>query len=129
MTDKREFGIGAVLSLVGGRNVAEGGFGDVAELLEYLAGGPVWTHQFPRVSEEVKPALLAQLPHLVGDLELIEKEGRAIADGERTLEDVLIVWRERYGAKIALSPAAAGTVKQVNPFTELTEMMGKRRAS
>lgn len=61
MTTK-DFSIGCVISVTSGKLLAE--FSEVHELIEWMAGEPVWTHQIPRVSEEATPHLTAQYPAL-----------------------------------------------------------------
>ena len=62
MADKKIFSLEVLISSISGRLVCE--FGEMHEMLETLAGEPVWTHQLPRVSNETTPWLLKWFPEL-----------------------------------------------------------------
>ncbi len=58
------FHVGDILSLMTGTLVSPDGIGGVHRLAEHMAGGPVWTHQLPRVGREAEPVLRAAFPAL-----------------------------------------------------------------
>lgn len=58
----KTFSDAALLSLMSG--VLVGDFGEMQEAVQVLAGGPVWTHQLPRVCREMRPALARLWPDL-----------------------------------------------------------------
>jgi hypothetical protein len=73
---KRTFPTTVVLSIVSGRLLCES-FGDMHELAEYVAGHPIWTHEFAEqsLSDRLRRELIAQHPVLRGtDLASLGKD-------------------------------------------------------
>lgn len=62
MQSNREFRTDVLLSIISGTFLCK--FSDMHECMEYLAGGPVWTHQLPSVSREIGPRLRELFPDL-----------------------------------------------------------------
>lgn len=60
----REFHIGDILSMLSGRLVAPTGMQGIYGLAQHMTGGPVWTHQLPRVMDEAVDHLREQHPDL-----------------------------------------------------------------
>lgn len=111
----RTFGTGAVLSAYTGYFVTEK-FSDVHELIEHLAGGPVWTHQLGPAMEALKPALLAQLPWL-GEI-----EAPAPFNGEEHCRNWVALVSATYGAEHEIATVEGGWSR--NPITGLAAMAG-----
>ncbi len=63
----KTFHISDVLTLTTGLLVSNRHMEGVYEILSFLTGDNVWTHQIPRVMEECSPWLKAQYPHLFPD--------------------------------------------------------------
>lgn len=61
---KKTFPLGTVLSITTGRLLAPNGIGGVYEILNFMSGDNLFTHQLPRVMDECKPYLLQQFPQL-----------------------------------------------------------------
>lgn len=64
MSEKREFHIGDVLSAATGRLVSPRHIGGVYDILGFMSGQELMTHQLPRVSRECEPSLREQHPDL-----------------------------------------------------------------
>lgn len=113
-SELREFSLGAVLSVATGRLLAPSA--DMHDLIEYMAGGSVWTHQLPRVADECAPALLAQHPRLRDVTVPVELAG----------EQACLAWlAERiaeYGATLPVEPLHGHVLRE--PLTELAELTG-----
>lgn len=114
----KTFGTGAVLSAYTGYFVAEE-FADVHEVIEHLAGGPVWTHQLGDAMDALKPALLGQLPWLA------EIEVPAPLNGEQHCRDWVALVSATYGAEHEVATVEGGWGR--NPITDLAEMVGPDR--
>lgn len=62
MTTTREFHLGDVLSITTGRLISPRGIEGVYDILRFMTGQDLFTHQLPRAMTEMKPRLLAQHP-------------------------------------------------------------------
>lgn len=58
----KTFSLGALLSATSG--ILASDFSEMHELLEHVAGGPVWTHEMPTVFGPISAALISQFPAL-----------------------------------------------------------------
>lgn len=111
----RTFGLGAILTVTTDVFLVAD-IGDIYELLNYMTGDNLFTHQLPRAAGECKPALLEQHPQLaavdVPELPDADAYTAHLADLEKV-----------HGAELAVAPLATGAHKRVNPLTELADMM------
>lgn len=64
-------------------------FSPVHEAAEWLMGHPIWTHEFPRLSDKMKAAALAQYPDLPTE----------VAEGWEATRDAI---RARYGETVSV---------------------------
>ncbi len=111
----RTFGLGAILTVTTDVFLVAD-IGDIYELLNYMTGDNLFTHQLPRAAGECKPALLAQHPQLA-DVDVPElPDADAYMTYLANLEKV-------HGTELAVTPLAAGAHKHINPFTELADIM------
>lgn len=101
MTTHRSWNTEVLLSITTGRLLCE--FSDVHRCVEFLNGGPVWTHQMAHKPfvDELKQAVLAQYP----DLAAVDPESIDTANWQ-TRRDELI---REYGATRELAPARSIT--------------------
>jgi len=114
----REFGLDAILSVTTGRLLSRRHMDGIYEILSYMTGTSVFTHQLPRVADECKPEILRQHPQL-SDVQLT-----------RTLsENALMSWLEdqesRFGKTLPIQPLR-GYVGQ-DPIEELVDKVGPDR--
>jgi len=113
----RKFHLGDVLSVTTGRLVSPRHMDAVYDLLNFMTGDNLFTHQLPRACDECAPALLEQHP----DLKAVEvpAEFRDTAHvGEWLAEQVV-----RCGEYRMVAPLAEGDHTRIDPLTELS-MMG-----
>ena len=105
------FHLGAVLSMTTGKVLCQ--MEDIYRIAQHLAGGPVWTHQLPRVITESKPHLLEQFPAL------------ASVTGEEVTPDNFAAWLyERVtenGEWFEVAPMPADAHERIDPLSELAE--------
>jgi hypothetical protein len=60
----KAFHISDIISITDGRLVSTRGIGGVYDILNYMTGDDIFTHQLGRVGQEVKPYILQQHPCL-----------------------------------------------------------------
>lgn len=127
MSQTREVPIGVIMSLTQPYLLCD--FKDIHEFVEFLSGGPVWTHQIPRVADQAKPYLVEQFP----DLAAIEvPDWSAMEDwneiGHRTKVHRIGKWLEEiaieHGGSRMVRPLSADAVESKDPIAELVEMRG-----
>lgn len=109
----RTFHLGTILSVTTGTVVGPGGFSDVHDLIEYMAGEPVWTHQLPRVGRECVAPLRDQFPQLA---DVVVPQ---LASPEDYL-DWLETQTRRYGTWFEVKPLAAGDHTSIDPLSEMS---------
>lgn len=109
----KEFASCDVLSVVTGRLV--GKMGGVYEVLNWMTGESLFTHQLPRVGDEARPVLVAAHPALQ----------QAIDEAEQVTTDNwnewLQTWQDRYGPILAVPKFGADDHEQIDPMSELAE--------
>lgn len=109
----KEFASRDVLSTVTGRLM--GDIGGVYEVLNWMAGESLFTHQLPRVADEARPVLLAAHPLLQ----------QAVDEAEQVTTENYHQWRQtwedRYGPTIAVPKFSADAHEQIDPMSELAE--------
>jgi hypothetical protein len=114
----RAFDLGDVLTVTTGRLLSSRHMDGVYDILDFLTGDTLWTHQLPRATEFCAPRVLAQHPDLAS-IDVPEIEGQEEVDA----------WlrgaREQYGATRTLTPLD-GWASQ-NPVEELCDMVGPER--
>lgn len=123
MTDRKTktFPIGAVLSVVTGRLVSENHMSGIYEVLNWMTGESVYTHQIPRISREAAPVILAMHPHLKATVDEAEQ-----ITGENVWE-WLARWKDRYGDEIAVPLLTIAEHERIDPHSELAEMVHPHR--
>lgn len=109
----KEFATRDVLSTVTGRLM--GDIGGVYEVLNWMTGESVFTHQLPRISREAQPVVVAAHPTLQ----------QAIDEAEQVTQENYKEWRQtwedRYGPTIAVPKFGADTHESIDPMSELAE--------
>jgi len=112
---QREFPIGDVLSVATGILVSPHGIGAVYEVLNWMTGESIYTHQIPRISREAQPVILAAHPELAPAYEEAKQVNR---DNWRSWHDT---WVARYGASISVPRFTADEHERIDPVSELAE--------
>lgn len=127
MNDERSFSLGTVLSVTTGRLVAPGGIDDIYEILNFLTGETLVTHQIPRAIHTCQPYLQVKFPllakdHLESDLDDLNAR-LAIADSpETTVQEWVASLIERFGPSINLHPLPPNLWQRRDPVEETISM-------
>jgi hypothetical protein len=112
MSDTKDFSLGAVLSATTGTLLCE--IADLYEILNFLTGESLYTHQLPRAFKVCAPYVLQQHPDLVAvDTASITRENwrRWLATATK-----------QYGKTRTLTPIPAGAYQAQDPIRELIDM-------
>lgn len=122
MPEAKDFELGHILSVTTGRlfSRTKPPISGVYEILNYMTGVDLFTHQLPRASEECRPALLVQHPQL-GEIEVPEFEST----------DIVWSWLDeqesRYGKTLPVKPLAKGEHRSIHPVEELADLVGTEK--
>lgn len=111
----KTFPLADVLGTITGRLL--GKIDGIYQVSEFMSGEPVWTHQLPRVGMEIRPVVLRQHPQLAP----VITEAEAVTPDN--WQKMLAGWTDRFGATIALAPMTDDDHEQIDPQSELTEMV------
>lgn len=111
--ETKEFATCDVMSTVTG--ILVGNIGGVYEVLNWMTGESVFTHQLPRISREARPVLVAAHPLLQ---QAIDEAGQV--NGEN-YKEWLQKWEDRYGPAIAVPKFTAADHESIDPMSELAE--------
>lgn len=109
----KEFASCDVLSVVTGRLV--GKMDGVYEVLNWMTGESLFTHQLPRVVGEAKPVLVAAHPTLklaINEAEQVNTEN---------WNEWLQTWQDRYGPILSVPKFDAADHERIDPMSELAE--------
>lgn len=110
----KPFGLGCVLSITTDRLVSEKGIGGVYEILNYMTGENLYTHQLPRVSEEARPVILAWHPQL------------ANVDASSVTSENWRAWladqKARFGETLAIPTLDEAQHERIDPLSEAAEL-------
>ena len=113
MSETRDFHIGDILSVITGRLVSTRHINGVYDILNFMTGESLYTHQLPRVSREAGPVLLRQHPLL------------ATADASMVNADNWKGWLaiqvERFGETLPVQPMTEDDHERIDPLSELAE--------
>jgi hypothetical protein len=109
----KEFATVDVLSTITGRLM--GDIRGVYEVLNWMTGESVFTHQLPRIGREATPVVVAAHPLLqqaVDEAEQVNQEN---------YKEWRQTWEDRYGPTIAVPKFGADTHERIDPMSELAE--------
>lgn len=117
----REFDLGDILSITDGALVSPRHIGGVYDILGYMTGESLMTHQLPRCARECRPHLLRQHPQLdgVGLPEVVERTEGAIMAWLDSVKSI-------YGETLPVEPLGPGDHEYRDPIAEADQMMGNR---
>lgn len=108
----KEFHIGDILSITTEILVSPRHIDGVHDILQWMTGEPLWTHQLPRATGECAPALRQQFPDLAAV---------AVPDGLNS-EDEVLAWlhemEQQHGATRAVRCLAPQDHTSIDPITE-----------
>lgn len=114
----RIFHLGDVLSITTGRLMSPRHMSGVHDILSFMTGDEIFTHQAPRVMTECAPFLLQQHPSLV-DVQIPEINGNF----DQVLEDLCA----EYGEEFAVTPLPPHAHEFIDPHSELAEKVPPHR--
>ena len=117
--DTKDFQTRDVMSTITGRLM--GDIGGVYEVLNWMTGESVYTHQLPRIGKEAVPVILAAHPTLQA---AIDEAGQVNPENFSEWRDT---WDERYGSTIAVPKFDADTHERIDPLSELAEKVHPSR--
>jgi hypothetical protein len=113
MPETRDFHLGDILSVTTGLLVSPRHIDGVYDVLNWMTGDNLFTHQLPRAGEECKGPLLEQHPELA-NVELPNG-----FDGKEHVERWLAEQVERFGEIRPVAPLDAVDHTRINPIDEI----------
>ena len=108
------FDLGTVLSIT--TSVLLTNIDNVYKILDYMTGDELFTHQLPRVSDEMKPVIFEQYPQL--------KEVDASKVTSLNWKEFLDKQTEKYGNSFPITPCGLWEHKKIDAQEELVDMLG-----
>jgi hypothetical protein len=110
----RNFHIGIILSITGERLMSptQPPISGVYEILNYMTGDNLYTHQLPRVCRECRPALLKQHPQLAAWVDDVTPENFCAR-----LTDAV----KQFGEELPVEKLAEADHERIDPLSELAE--------
>ena len=120
MTETKQFHIGDILSITTGRLVSPDHIGGVYNILNWMTGDSLFTHQLPRASDECAPTLREAFP----DLAAIEPPE---FDGKESVERWLAETVAQYGEYREVPRVDLADHARIDPLLELQHMVGADR--
>lgn len=117
----RDFDLGDILSITDGALVSPRHIEGIYDILNFMTGDNLMTHQLPRAMRECQEPLLAQHPRL---------RGVGLPEGVEHTKDAVYAWLDSakvvYGDTLPVMPLADGEHEFRNPIAEADQMMGNR---
>jgi len=120
-TPTKAFATADVLSVITGTLIAD--ISGVYEVLSWMTGESVYTHQIPRISREAEPVLLAVHPALA---QAIEEAEQVTTENWREWRGR---WEARYGMTIVVPKFTADQHEYREPVSEAVEMLHPSRVA
>jgi hypothetical protein len=117
--EQRTFDLAEFISASTGYLVSD--MSSVYEVLNFVSGDELYTHQLPRVSEEFRDVFFKEHPEYAPILE----ESKTVTT--ENWEEKLADWKARFGETITLTPMEKGQHEYKNPTIEMLEMMGNNK--
>jgi hypothetical protein len=102
-----------VLSTVTGRLI--GKIDGVYEVLNWMTGESVFTHQLPRISREAQPVMIGTHPALQ---QAIDEAEQVTPENWETWRDL---WLERYGPTMAVPKMNHHEHERIDPMSEAAQ--------
>jgi len=109
--EQKDFSIASVLSVTTGVLLCD--MSEIYDILNFMTGGSLFTHQLPGASEDCAPKIFEQHP----ELRAVCAEGV----GRDNWESFLVQQQERFGDYVSI--ARLSGYEQRDPFEELAEMV------
>jgi len=120
-TATRTFHLGDILSITTSRLVSPRHIEGVYDILDFMTGEDLMTHQLPRAARECEGPLLAQHPDLAAAVPP-EKFGDDPESAKEAVDRWLAGQVAVYGETRDVAPLAAGDHTSIDPLEELRMM-------
>jgi hypothetical protein len=120
LTQPRLYPLADILSVTTGRLLSHRHMDGLYDLLGYMTGDTLFTHQLPRAADTCAPALLAQHPQL---RDVTPPDGIDVHDLMAWITDTELL----HGAELPVAPLDPGAWQRQNPVEELCDMVGPER--
>jgi hypothetical protein len=111
----RTFPTEKVLSVLTGRLLCD--IDGVYEVLGWMAGEALFTHQLPRIAREARPVMIKLHPQLA---QAQEEAKLVTTENWRSWREE---WIDRYGTEIVLRKMTACEHEHIEPISEAVEMI------
>lgn len=116
MTQTRDFHLGDVLSIATPFLMSPRGIEGVYDILGYMTGEPLWTHQLPRAGKECAPEILRQHPQLASaNCEGVTPENHAAR---------LAALVAQFGETLPIAPLNSREAQYDTPVADAIELLG-----
>lgn len=113
MSEARNFDLGDILSVTTGCLLSPRHMSGIYDILNFMTGDNLMTHQLPRACRECEPVLLLQHPQLAG----VDASG---VTSENHLAR-LAAWKAEFGESLPVEPCGPGVHERIDPLSELAE--------
>jgi len=121
-TTQRSFHISDVITILSGRLVSTRHIEGVYDILGFMTDSQPFTHQLPRLSDEVKPYLAAEHPELAK----IEIPETFAGEKREEVELSILTWLNSlyptFGTEVLVSRIPAEAHTEIDPLTELAQV-------
>lgn len=121
MSETKPFPTADVLSAITGRLVSERHMDAIYEVLNFMTGESLFTHQLPRVGREAAKVLVAHQPDLAAAIEEADQVNPQNWRGWAAR------WVKRYGPTISVPTMTADQHRRVDAIAEAVEMVGEEK--
>jgi hypothetical protein len=121
MTDTKDFPTLDALSALTGSLVSPAGIGAVYEVLNFMTGESVYTHQIPRISREAQAFMCKRLPDLVATC---QEAAQVTPENYREWQ---ARWLARHGDTITVARMGIEDHEPIDPLSELAEKVPPER--
>jgi len=122
MTEIRKFDVGDIISIADGRLLSRRHVDGVYDILNYMTGDTLFTHQLPRANRVCEPYIREQHPDLADVGEIPEFVGTR---EEKFAQ--LDFWLNKFGEPREVHPLPEGVWNQINPIEEACDILGPEK--
>jgi len=109
----RPFHIGDILSVTTGCLLSPRRMDGVRDILNFMSGESLMTHQLGRVADECTPFLLEQHPQLA----LVNTDDVAPENARQRLAE----WVKQFGETLSVTPLTKDQHERIDPISEMAE--------